>query len=112
MTRGRAHAVGQELPDEALERRRGGLAHDTERRAEVRDTPVDVRAGDEQSPDDADSRVRGDPLIYTLCPDESVTGFLHVAIFLRIDYRYSRRGYTGVRRGPAKAKVLLVSYSR
>ena len=47
MTRGRAHAVGQELPDEALERRRGGQAHDTEWRAEVRDRPVDVRAGAE-----------------------------------------------------------------
>ena len=47
MTRGRAHAVGQEPPHEELERRRGGLAHDTEWRAEVRARPVDVRAGAE-----------------------------------------------------------------
>ena len=44
MTRGRAHAVGQELPDEALERRRGGQAHDTEWRAEVRDRHATVEA--------------------------------------------------------------------
>jgi hypothetical protein len=47
MTRGRAHAVGQEPTHEELERRRGGLAHYTERRAEARDRVVDVRAGAE-----------------------------------------------------------------
>ena len=89
MTRGRAHAVGQELPDEALERRRGGLAHYTERRAKVRDR-----------------------VVIEICPEEYLAvGFLHATKFLRLDYRIYGRIHQAQAWPLAKAKCLLVSYT-